>query len=181
MTPIALFILAVVVFAVRYATSRPPRTRRLGLDLFLQTYLVVMVGLLGLYFWFGHTFIADEVARSIGWEPGSQFQFEVAMANLAFGVLGLLCARFRGGFWLATGIGTSVFYLGNAWGHIQEMAARQNYAPLNTGVTLYFADIFHPLFLMALLAIYWISGTGREAGSRWSSERISPPHQEALR
>ena len=57
------------------------------------------------------------VAASIGWPAGNPFQYEVAVANLAFGVLGLLCLRFRDGFWTATAIGWSVFMLGAAAVH----------------------------------------------------------------
>src|SRR6476659_8155319 len=33
---------------------------------------------------------ADDVARSIGWPPGSPFQWEVGVADLGWGVLGVL-------------------------------------------------------------------------------------------
>ncbi len=59
------------------------------------------------------------------------FQQEVAYANLAFAVLGLLCLFFRGNFWFATIIGASVWYLGNAYGHIKQISNLQNYFPGN--------------------------------------------------
>jgi hypothetical protein len=49
-----------------------------------------------------HAFLAAKVALSIGWAPGSPFQSEVALANLAFGLPGVLCIRFKDGFWLTT-------------------------------------------------------------------------------
>jgi hypothetical protein len=78
----------------------------------------------GIFAFYGHAFMAEQVAQSIGWQP-SLFQFEVAIANLAFGVLGILCLRIRDQFWLATGIGVSVWLLGDAYGHIREMLMKQ--------------------------------------------------------
>ncbi len=42
------------------------------------------------------------VAASIGWPAGSPFQFEVGIANLSFGILGILCLKFMDNFWTAT-------------------------------------------------------------------------------
>ena len=69
---------------------------------FLLWLLVIVVGVGSLYAFMGHTFAADDVARSIGWPPGSPFQFEVALHDLAIGVLGVLSFWLRGDFWIAT-------------------------------------------------------------------------------
>jgi len=116
--------------------------------------LPCQAGLGGLWAFLGHAFRADQVAAGIGWAPGSPFQSEVAAANLAFGVLGLLCLRRRGGFWLATGLGYSVFLLGAAFVHIQDIVHSGNTAVYNAGPILYLGDIAVPLLLLALLALY---------------------------
>jgi len=54
------------------------------------------IGISGLYAFMGHAFFPNKVAAYIGWPPGSPFQFEVAIADLSFGVLGILCFWFRG-------------------------------------------------------------------------------------
>jgi hypothetical protein len=59
----------------------------------------VFLGFSSILAFFGHTFAADEIAAYIGWMPGSPFQFEVAVANLAIGVLGISCVWLRGNFW----------------------------------------------------------------------------------
>ncbi len=59
--------------------------------------LVIFARVGGLIGFLGHTFKAQEIALKIGWQP-SPFQFEVAVANLAFGVLGILCLWQPGGF-----------------------------------------------------------------------------------
>ena len=76
---------------------------------FLLWFLVIVVGFGSLYAFMGHAFVADDVARSIGWPTGSPFQFEVALHNLAVGILGVLCFWVRGDFWSATVIAFAVF------------------------------------------------------------------------
>ena len=57
------------------------------IESFLLWLLVIVVGVGSLYAFMGHTFAADDVARSIGWSPGSPFQFEVALHDLAICLL----------------------------------------------------------------------------------------------
>ena len=115
--------------------------------------LFINVGLSGLLAFYGHAFLADKVAASIGWATGSPFQFEVAVANLAFGLLGVLCLFFRGDFWLATGIGYATFLFGAAYGHIREMIMSGNHAVNNSGLVLYIGDIAMPLLILILLLL----------------------------
>ena len=105
--------------------------------------ILVNVGLGGLYAFTGHTLMADRVAARIGWEPGSPFQLEVAAANLAFGILGVCSAWFRGNFWLATAVGYAVFLLGAACVHVREIILKGNYAEYNAGAFLFIRGYFH--------------------------------------
>jgi len=119
-------------------------------EILLLSILTVQVGLGSIWAFAGHAFMPDTIARYIGWPTGNPFQMEVAFANLSFGVLGLLCWKFRGEFWTATITGLSVFYLGAAYGHIMDALMRGNYSPGNTGAPLYI-DIAIPLILILLL------------------------------
>lgn len=92
----------------------------------------------------GHAFKADEIAKYIGWPAGNPFQFEIAIANLAFGVLGIMCLWFKDKFWLAVITGSAVFGWGVAIGHIYQIRAFNNLAPGNAGAILYM-DIIMPL------------------------------------
>ena len=74
------------------------------------------------------------------------------MANLAFGILGILCLWFRDGFWTATVIGWSVFMLGAAGVHLHQIHIGQPYAPENAGAILYF-NILAPMLVLALLGV----------------------------
>jgi hypothetical protein len=111
------------------------------------------VGIGGLFAFAGHAFMADQIAVKIGWPTGSPFQFEVAVANLAFGILGLLSLRFRGDFRLATATGYAVFLLGAAAGHIREMIQKGNFSDYNAGAFLFVADVFIPLTLLVLVIV----------------------------
>jgi FtsH-binding integral membrane protein len=121
---------------------------------FILWFLVIVVGLGSLYAFMGHAFAADDVARSIGWPPGSPFQFEVALHDLAVGLLGVLSFWLRGDFWSATVIAFAVFGLGAAYGHIRDMRRHRNFAPGNVGPVLYINDIVLPLLLVVLLIVY---------------------------
>jgi len=115
--------------------------------------LIIMVGLGGLYSFIGHTVFSDRVAQSIGWPQGNPFQYEVAMANLALGVLGIVSFWIHYYFWIATVIAFSVFMLGAAAIHIREMRKSKNFNQGNAG-PVFFADIGMPLILITLLVIY---------------------------
>ncbi len=128
-------------------------TPLVAVDVAILYLLVFFTGVGGLVGALGHTFHARQIALSIGWAPGSPFQFEVAMANLAFGVLGILCIWRRGDFWLATALGWAIFLLGCAYGHIRNMLTMHNDAVNNVGPVLWLYDLAVPLTLLALLAV----------------------------
>ncbi len=119
------------------------------IETFLLFTLIICVGVSGVMGFIYHTFKADWTAKYIGWEPGSPFQFEVAVANLGTGICGILCIWFSGGFWFATIVIFSIFLLGAAYGHIVEIKKKKNYAPGNAGPILYW-DIFLPFILIGL-------------------------------
>ena len=81
-------------------SSSRPRERRLEL-LLLYLFGVGVAGS-GIGGFFGHVFISDPVAESIGWPTGNPFQLEVGVANLALGILGIVAMSRRDGFREAT-------------------------------------------------------------------------------
>lgn len=95
-------------------------------------------------------FFGGATAQQIGFPTGNPFQFEVAMANFAFAVLGLLCLRARGRFWEATAVGFAVFYWGATLGHFIELIAHDDDAPYNAGPIL-ITDIGLPLVILFAL------------------------------
>ncbi len=144
---------SIIGFAVHLSLSKRPRTTSRVTELLLLYLLAVNIGIGGILAWYGHTFMADEIARKIGWQPGSPFQFEVAVADLSWGVCGVLCIWLRKAFWTATGIGSSVFLLGCAFGHIRQIIQEGNLAIYNAGPVLWIGDIGIPLTILILLLI----------------------------
>ncbi|HEU5434261.1 MAG TPA: DUF6790 family protein [Thermomicrobiales bacterium] len=144
------YVLGLLTAVVRLLRRPGPPTPRQIVDTTLQSQLVVGFGLAGLFSFSGHRFRSSEAARSIGWEPGSPFQQEVAFANLGVGLAGVLCAWKRGGFWLATAIAGSAFSLGAALVHIDELRRTGNTAINNTGAIA--PDILIPGTILGLLA-----------------------------
>ncbi len=138
-------------FALHLALGKEPRTRSRIVQLLLLYLLVINIGLGCLLAWYGHTFMADEIALKIGWQPGSPFQFEVSVADLSWGVCGVLCIWLRQGFWTATGIGSSIFLLGCAFGHIRQIVQEGNMAIYNAGPVLWIGDLAVPLAILILL------------------------------
>ncbi|MFA5250546.1 MAG: DUF6790 family protein [Parachlamydiales bacterium] len=117
---------------------------------FLQ-YFFVYLGLSGLMGFFGHVFLSDQVALSIGWPAGSPFQFEVGISNLALSVLGFLSLKIKGSFILAALIANWIFGWGAAVGHLRQMYLFHNFASGNSGAVFYF-DLLIPLVMWLL---YW--------------------------
>jgi len=154
MIALAIAFLSVLLPVVHLFVSKVPRTKRRVVGILLLYALVLDVGVIGLPMGFiPHVFFADETAKMIGWPPGSPFQFEVGVHDGAWGVLGFLCIWIGGTFWLATGLGWSLFMLGATYGHIHQMVKHANYAPYNF-LTI-FSDGFIGIWLLVLLYLYW--------------------------
>ena len=171
MVSLVFLILGLVVGAVNVYLDKQPRTRGRVAQIFLLWFLVITVGVTGVFAFIGHTVFADATAHSIGWPAGNPFQSEVAVANLSVGVLGILCYWMRGNFWIATVIGFSVWWLGDAVVHIRSIVVDANYAPDNAGVTFYL-DMLVPVLLIALL-VYYLYAQRHEQGMN-PTERPTP-------
>jgi hypothetical protein len=90
-------------------------------------------------------------AAFIGWQP-SPFQFEVGVADLAYGATA--CAAFWRSlsFKAAVTCVSAIALLGDAVGHIHQMRVARNFAPGNAGVVFY-CDIVIPLAAIAMLVL----------------------------
>lgn len=104
------------------------------------------LGVTGIYAAILHGFFGSMAAANIGWLP-SPFQTEVAMANLGFGLIGILSFRASYGFRLATVIGAVCWLFGDALGHIYQMIKFHNFANGNAG-TWFWLDIIVPFILV---------------------------------
>lgn len=119
-------------------------------EVFLSYVLFFCVGVMGILGAYAHLFMGAEVAKLIGWAPGSPFQYEVGMANFSYGVLGLMSFWVRGSFWGAVIVGWSIFVLGCFVGHIMDYIFHDNTAPYNIGLQIWLWDFIVPLLLIGL-------------------------------
>jgi hypothetical protein len=126
-TVLPLALAGIVVFFDMSAWSKSRRYEAVLVMLF-----AIGVAGSGISNFLAHFFLSDAVAASIGWKPGSPFQLEVAFANLAMGILGLVAVSRRDGFREATVIAVTVFGVGATIVHIIDILATGNLEPGNT-------------------------------------------------
>jgi len=110
--------------------------------------------LAGFMHWYGPT--ADKIAEKIGWKLKSPFQKEVAAADAAFGVLGVLAFFIRDNFLVATAIGAAIMLFFMGVGHVLDIRKNRNISPYNAGSVVYF-DLLLPIAMIALL-VFWKMG-----------------------
>jgi 4-amino-4-deoxy-L-arabinose transferase-like glycosyltransferase len=131
-------------------TDKSSRSRERQLEIFLLYLFGVGVAGSGIGGIFGHLFIADSVAESIGWPTGNPFQFEVGFANLAVGILGIIAMGRRDGFREATVIAVTVFGVGATIVHVRDIIQTGNLAPGNTIQNV--GNLLKPALLIGFLA-----------------------------
>ena len=159
MFQIIFIILAVLAASIHLAVSPASRSSKPAIArTYLLYLLVIYVGFMGILTAYAHVFRPIQTSASIGWST-SPYEYEVGMADLTVGVLGILCLWFRENFWLATAIANAVWLLGDAVGHIHQIAANNNHAANNSGIFL-IAEILAPIVIF-LLALYNRKTTGR--------------------
>src|SRR5262245_37050879 len=143
-------VLSVLLPLLHLGLSKQPRTRSRVIHHLLLYALVLDVGVIGLPLGFiPHVFFADQAARLIGWPAGNPFEFEVGFHDRGWELLGFLCLRIGGRFWLATGLGWSFFMFGATSIHMVQTVHERNYAPYNF-LTM-FSDGFITVWLLILL------------------------------
>lgn len=131
-------------------------------EAFLIPLFLVGVGGGGVSAFIAHVFVSGPAARSIGWEPVSPFQLQVAFANLAIGLLGAVAAERRDGFREATVVAATVFGVGAAVVPLMAGAATGILAPGN--VLRHVSNLILPALLI------WFLISVRRA------ERTEPPN-----
>ena len=144
---LAFALLCAVVDIILFGTPVP--------EAVLAYILLVNIGLQGILggfmHWYGPT--ADKTAQKIGWQAGSPFQKEVAAADAAFGVLGVLSFFIRDNFLVATVIGASVMLFFMGIGHVLDIRKSRNVSPYNAGSVVYF-DLLIPIAMIVLLVLW---------------------------
>ena len=106
------------------------------------------VGFAGVWGFVMHAFYPEVASNAIGWQE-SPFELEVALANLAFGISGIVAALSSRAYKAAVALMTSIFLWGATLGHIHQIIMLHNYSTGNAG-TILLTDILIP-------ALLWIS------------------------
>ena len=83
-------ILPLIIAIGQVGLDKSSRSRERKIETFLLYLFGIGVAGSGIGGFFGHFFISDSVAESIGWPTGNPFQLEVGFANLAIGILGII-------------------------------------------------------------------------------------------
>jgi hypothetical protein len=136
MLPVVFPALALIGAIIELFVQKRERSSARVLEVLARWLIVVAIGATGIFALLGHTLAAKQVAEQIGFPPDNPFQWEVAWANAAVGVLGILCL-WRRDFWWPTAIGAAIYLWGCAWGHIYQLVAHDNHEPSNAGAILY--------------------------------------------
>jgi hypothetical protein len=119
----------------------------------METYLVYLFGLGvaggGIGGFFGHMFLSDFIADSVGWPAGSPFQLEMGFANLAIGLLGFVAIARRDGFREATVMAATILSVGASIVHFIDIFETGNLSPGNTIQNI--SNLLKPALLILFL------------------------------
>jgi 4-amino-4-deoxy-L-arabinose transferase-like glycosyltransferase len=143
-------ILPLLIAVGHLGLDKSSRSRERKLEVFLLYLFGVGVAGNGIGGFFGHFFISDSVAESIGWPTGNPFQLEVGFANLAVGILGIVAMGRRDGFREATVIAVTVLGAGATIVHARDIIETGNLAPGNTLQNV--GNLLKPALLIGFLA-----------------------------
>jgi hypothetical protein len=150
------FVIGLVFSAVAIIRTAKPVGAAMIVEKLLSWYVFFSIGVCYLYNAVFHMFFGKIAAAFIGWED-SPFQFEVGTASLGFSVIGFIAAFRSFDLRLGAIVPFSIFTLGAAAGHVNQMIAAGNFAAGNAGV-IFYTDFIIPLFGFLLLWLQWRMG-----------------------
>ena len=147
--PLATLLTGLLVALAAIARGPRPVRRQVAVEKLLAWHVFFAIGVSYLYNFVCHVFFGRFTAAYIGWAD-SPFQVEVGTASLGFALVGFLAAFRSFDLRLAAVLGSGVFLLGAAAGHIHQMVTAHNFAPGNAG-SIFYTDIAVPLVGFVLL------------------------------
>ncbi|MBU0686499.1 MAG: hypothetical protein KKB81_01415 [Candidatus Margulisbacteria bacterium] len=147
------FIISVIAIVIHVFLMKERSAKKI-VGVILMYLLAINVGLSSIVSGVFHVFDGPATAARIGWAPGSPFQYEVGVADMAMGLVAFLCLFIRGTFWLAAIIAESFFLLACMIGHVHSLYISGNLAAYNIGPNIILSDLVMPLVLIGLYIIY---------------------------
>ncbi|AXA33438.1 DUF6790 family protein [Francisella adeliensis] len=142
------FVLALVLAFIHIRTLTHKNPLR-AINLYLSYIFFLAVGMFGIWGFIMHCWFPNIAAGFIGWK-NSPFQWEVGVANLAFGLAGLFACKASIGFQKSTVLFFAVFLWGAALGHIKQMINLHNFNSGNAGA-IFWTDLIVPMILIILV------------------------------
>jgi hypothetical protein len=137
----------IVLSIIHLVLTKKPRTLYNVCRIFLL-YFLIGVGLSSLNAYLLHVFYAYNIGKA----SANLFQYQLGMAYLGIGILGILCIFIRGNFWLATIIMNTVFNWGVAFRYLSLMIQTHQYQLGGVGL-LFDLYILIPLITVVLYII----------------------------
>lgn len=122
-------ILLLSILAYSYYITRDVKDRKKANQIILQNIVQIYVPLTSLFFFVGHIFMGNEVAKSIGWKGGSGFQKEVAFAAASYGIAALYSYTNPNiNVFKTIAIAVSAFSVGTLLVHLDDAVKRHNFS-----------------------------------------------------
>jgi hypothetical protein len=146
---LTLLVLGLIASFIHLLRAPKPITRCAAIEALISYFVLFPIGISFFYNFVMHTFFGEMAAHFIGWQ-NSPFQLEVGFASLGYAVVGLLAFRRSFDLRLAAILGTAMFQLGAAGGHVYQMVTAHNFAPGNAGV-MFYSDLALPAIGFVLL------------------------------
>ncbi|MFE9577071.1 DUF6790 family protein [Nocardia sp. NPDC006044] len=137
----------IAVVGALVATRNSP-SRAAALETWQRWWAVVALGLGSLWMTISFLTVPEVMATAIGFDP-SQFQFEIAFANLGLAVMGFRAVSASARERITIGLGAGMFLWGALIGHVYQWFAHGDHAPGNTGGVLV-CDLLFPAVMIVL-------------------------------
>ena len=160
---VTFFVIGLVCAAAALLRAPRPLGGALIVEKLTAWFVFWTVGVSYAYNGFFHMFFGEMAAAYIGWAD-SPFQIEVGVASLGFAFIGFLAAFRSFELRIAAIVGSGIFLIGAAIGHVHQIALTQNMAPGNAGIMLY-SDIVLPVIGAVLLGLQWRFGRPGRVGA----------------
>jgi len=139
---LAMFFLAVVFILFNRLINR----RLSESEIVYRWMALFALGFTSIYAFAMHAYFPQKAAAAVGW-ISTPFEFEVAVANLAIGIIGIVSFGATMGFRIATVIAAMIWMWGDAAGHIAQMAINHNFTTGNAG-SWFWMDVILPFILL---------------------------------
>ena len=152
--PAIMFVAALLIAWLRHEPKSAP-------ERYLAWFLLLSVGVQGIWAGFFHIFYPHIASGEIGWDA-SPFEYEIGVADLSIGLVAVASFWRSLSFKSAVAAMAVLFYIGVAIGHFNQAFAHGNYSRDNFGLLLIITLVSIPL----LTWLVWASWREREAGSR---------------